>query len=238
MTTPRIAVRDVTREFGDGTGVRGVTTQLDPGEIVALVGLNGAGKTTLMRVLLGMLVPDSGIVEFDGQPIDRVARSAWATVGHLVEYPLTYGELTARQNLILSARLHWAQTDVVEKAMVEFNLTRYADKRARKLSLGNRQRLGLASALQHHPKLVILDEPTNSLDPSGVILLRDALRRSAASGAAVLVSSHHLDEVARIADRIEVLNSGRLIGRLAPGSADLERVFFDTVRADDEREGR
>ncbi len=234
MTTPRVALRDVTRQFGDGAGIRDVTIELGPGEIVALVGLNGAGKTTLMRVLLGMLAPTSGSVEFDGVPIERVPRSTWASVGHLVEYPLTYGELTARQNLALSARLHWARADVVEQAITAFNLSQYADKRARRLSLGNRQRLGLAAALQHNPNLVILDEPTNSLDPAGVILLRDALRRSASEGAAVLVSSHHLDEVARIADRIEVLNAGRLIGRLDPGVSELERVFFEAVLADDE----
>ncbi|MYR06657.1 ATP-binding cassette domain-containing protein [Gordonia sp. SID5947] len=238
MTTPRVALRGVTRQFADGTGVRRISLNLSAGEIVALVGLNGAGKTTLMRVLLGMLSPDAGTVELGGVPIGHVPSAAWRTVGHLVEYPLAYGELTARQNLVLSARLHRAPVDVVDRVMAEFALGPYADKRTRKLSLGNRQRLGLASALQHDPTVIVLDEPTNSLDPSGVITLRDALRCRAANGSAVLVSSHHLDEVARIADRIEVLNDGRLIGGLDPGADELERVFFEQVRADDERRHR
>jgi ABC-2 type transport system ATP-binding protein len=101
------------------------------------------------------------------------------------------------------------------------------------LSLGNRQRLGLASALQHGPRIIVLDEPTNALDPAGVILLREALLQRAAAGAGILVSSHHLDEVARIADRISVINQGRLIGFLDPHGVDIERSFFGLVLADD-----
>ncbi|MGG7611992.1 AAA family ATPase, partial [Streptomyces sp. ZG43] len=107
-----------------------------------------------------------------------------------------------------------------------------------RLSLGNRQRVGLAAALQHHPRLVVLDEPSNALDPAAVLLLRDALTRRARAGAAVLVSSHHLDEVARIAHRIVIMNAGRLIGDLDPVGADLEQAFFARVLADDETRAR
>ena len=100
---------------------------------------------------------------------------------------------------------------------------------ARRMSLGNKQRLGLAAALQHDPDLIVLDEPTNALDPSGVILLREALLRRAAAGAGVLVSSHHLDEVARIATRISVIADGRMIGTLDPDGVDIERAFFALV---------
>jgi ABC-2 type transport system ATP-binding protein len=123
----------------------------------------------------------------------------------------------------------------VGDALAELGLESLATRRARALSLGNRQRLGLAAVLLHGPRLIVLDEPTNALDPRGVILLRESLLRRAAEGSGVLVSSHHLDEVARIADRISVLNAGRLIGTLAPGRADLERAFFDAVYADDEK---
>ena len=105
---------------------------------------------------------------------------------------------------------------------------------APRLSKGNnRQRVGLAAALQHQPDFVVLDEPTNALDPAGVLRLRKLLLHRAEQGAAILVSSHHLDEVARIADRIWVLNYGRLIGELEPGTPDLERAFFEMVYADD-----
>jgi ABC-2 type transport system ATP-binding protein len=118
---------------------------------------------------------------------------------------------------------------MVDDVLAELDLARYARIRAGKLSLGNRQRLGLAAAVQHHPQLLILDEPTNALDPRGIVLVRDALRRRADAGAGVLVSSHHLDEVARIADRITVLNDGLVIGTLDPGGIDLERTFFQLV---------
>ena len=122
---------------------------------------------------------------------------------------------------------------MVDRIMTELNLAQYGACRSGKLSLGNRQRLGLASALQHDPRLIVLDEPSNALDPAGVILLREALLKRAAEGAGILVSSHHLDEVARISGRISVLNAGRIIGSLDPHEIDIERSFFDLVLADD-----
>jgi len=230
-----VAAAGLVRTFDDGTGVRGADLKIAPGQIHALVGLNGAGKSTLMRLLLGMLKPTAGAVTIAGQRLDHVD---WARVGHLVEYPLAYRELTCRQNLTLNARLHRLPAArigaMVESIISELRLTQYGDRKAGKLSLGNRQRLGLAAALQHESRLIILDEPTNSLDPSGVILLREAIARRAAAGAGILVSSHHLDEVARVADHICVLNAGRIIGSLDPHGVDLERSFFALVRADDE----
>lgn len=235
MAEYAVEAAGLVRTFDDGTGVRGADLRVAPGQILALVGLNGAGKSTLMRLLLGMLKPTAGTVTIAGQ---RLERADWAKVGHLVEYPLAYRELTCRQNLTLNARLHRVPAarigGMVESIINELRLTQYGDRRAGKLSLGNRQRLGLASALQHDSQLIVLDEPTNSLDPSGVILLREAIARRAAAGAGVLVSSHHLDEVARIADHICVLNAGRIIGSLDPHGVDIERSFFALVRADDE----
>ena len=230
-----LELRAVSRVFHGGAGVHDLDLVLAPSEIVALVGLNGAGKSTLMRLALGMLRPDSGEVLLDGRPLARAPREAWSRVGHLVEVPLAYPELSARQNLALAARLHGAGVACVDAAIEQWKLTAYADRRVRRLSLGNRQRVGLAAALQHRPRLVVLDEPTNALDPAGVLVLRDALLRRADEGAGVLVSSHHLDEVARIAHRIVMVNGGRLIGELSPTSADLERAFFEHVRLDDER---
>lgn len=232
-----IAAERATRTFRGGAGVVDVDLTVDPGEVHALIGLNGAGKSTLMRLLLGMLRPDAGLVRLGGRDPRRAGGDLWRRVGHLVEYPLAYGELTGRGNLELGARLRGVAPreipEMVDAVLGELRLERYADVRARRMSLGNRQRLGLASALQHDPRIIVLDEPTNALDPSGVILLRESLLRRADSGAAVLVSSHHLDEVARIAHRITVLNAGRVIGTLPPRGRDLERAFFDLVHADD-----
>ncbi|GAA1518907.1 ABC-2 type transport system ATP-binding protein [Agromyces terreus] len=232
-----LEARAIAREFPGGAGVRGIDLTVAAGEIHAVVGLNGAGKTTLMRLLLGMLRPQAGTVRLDGVEIADAAPQAWAGVGHLVEHPLAYPELDVRSNLLVSARLHGIPREraeaLVARALAEFDLERYARVRASRLSLGNRQRVGLAGALQHDPGLIVLDEPTNALDPAGVILLREALLRRAGAGAGVLVSSHHLDEVARIADRVTVVNAGRVIGNLDPAGVDLERAFFALVHADD-----
>ncbi|MEA5455140.1 ABC transporter ATP-binding protein [Sinomonas sp. JGH33] len=235
----RLAMSGVVRTFASGDGVRGVDLDVLPGQIHALVGLNGAGKTTLLRLALGMLRPQAGGIRIGGIPLEQAGPAEWAAVGHLVDAPLAYGELDARANLALAARLHAVpKPDVAHQiaaVFAELGLGAYAGRKVRALSLGNRQRLGLAAALVHGPQLIVLDEPTNSLDPRGVILLRESLLRRAEDGAGVLVSSHHLDEVARIADRISVLNAGKIIGGLDPHGINLERAFFDLVYADDER---
>src|SRR5699024_2635952 len=129
----------------------------------------------------------------------------WKDVGHLIERPFAYPELDVRTNLKLAAQLNMVEPvcapKTVDAAMIEFGLSTYAAVAARKLSLRNKQRLGLAAALQHHPKLIIRDEPTRGLDPAGVIMLREVLLHRLDDGVGVLVSSQHLDEVARIANR-------------------------------------
>lgn len=234
---PLLEGRDLTREFDGGVGVRGLDVAVAAGEVHALVGLNGAGKTTLMRLLLGMLSPDSGTVKVEGRDIRDVDPEIWARVGHLVDQPFAYPELDVRSNLTVAARLRGVPAarvaDTVERAITELELERYGRIRARVLSRGNLQRVGLACALQHDPGLLILDEPTIALDPKGVILLRESLLRRAAKGAAILVSSHHLDEVARIANRITVINRGRIVGTLDPRGVDIERAFFALVEHDE-----
>ena len=238
--TAALALENATRVFRNGSGIFDIDLELASGSIVALVGLNGAGKSTLMRVMLGMLRPESGHARLNGHDLDSAPLAEWARVGHLVEYPLAYPELTARRNLELSARLRGIAdvTAAIDRTIREFALEQYADRRVRTLSLGNRQRVGVAAALQHDPSTIVLDEPTNALDPAGVIRLRESLLRRATDGTAILVSSRHLDEVARIADRIVVMNAGRLIGDLAPDTPEIERAFFEAVRADDERANR
>jgi ABC-2 type transport system ATP-binding protein len=234
-----MALSGVSRTFAGGVGVHGVDLDIAPGQVHALVGLNGAGKSTLMKVLLGMLRPTSGSARIAGVPVRSVGPGVWSRVGHLVEGPLVYGEFTVRGNLEMSAALHGVprprRAALVDRGVVEFGLQPYMHRRARSLSFGNKQRLALAAALHHDPDFVVLDEPTTGLDPAGTILLRERLRRCAGEGAAILISSHHLDEVSRVADRITVINEGRLIGRLEPRGAELEQAFFALVLADDER---
>lgn len=229
-----LAFENVTRSFRGGTGVSDLTFQVESGEIVALIGLNGAGKTTLMRLALGMLRPQTGTVRLLGHTLDRLPAVAWAQVGALIEVPPAYPELTVRQNLRIACLLHKGDLRRVEDSVAAWLLHSVADRRFRRLSLGNRQRVGLAAALQHDPRLIVLDEPSNALDPASVILLREQLAHRARAGAAILVSSHHLDEVARIADRVLLMNAGRLIGELDTTGSDLERAFFERIRHDDE----
>lgn len=226
-------MEDVSYDYPHGEGVRDLDLTIDPGDIVALIGLNGAGRTTLMRLLLSMLRPRRGEVRLWGTAIPQLPHLAWRGMGALIERPAAYPELSVRENLHLARLLRGAEPGVVDQAIETWDLGQVADRRARRLSLGTRQRLGLAIALQHDPSLTVLDEPSGGLDPASVILLRDHLRERAADGAGILVSSHHLDEVARIADRVVLMNRGRLIGELDPRGLDLERVFFERIRADD-----
>ncbi|MGI9823795.1 ABC transporter ATP-binding protein [Agromyces sp. Marseille-Q5079] len=236
--TARLAAHGLCRRFGPTHAVEDVGLVVDPGQVHALVGLNGAGKTTLMRLLLGMLRPDHGGISIGGVALGGLPAERWARVGHLIETPFAYPELSVRANLTMAAQLRLVDRHqipaTVDQAISELELGAYAHVLSRRLSQGNRQRLGLAAALQHHPELIVLDEPSSSLDPAGVILLREAILRRRDAGAGILVSSHHLDEVARIADRITVMNHGRLIGTLDPRTPDLERAFFHAVHADDE----
>ena len=238
----RLEMCGATKVFGSDAGIVGVDLTVGVGEVHALIGLNGAGKTTLMGAILGMLRLTSGDITLDGVRLADLPATDWSRVGHLVGRPFGYPDLDIRTNLVLAARLNGVEppqvADVVDAAVTDMDLRRYANVPARQLSQGNVQRLGLAAALQHHPGLIVLDEPTNALDPAGVILLREHLVSRVSKGSGVLVSSHHLDEVARIAHRISVLNRGRIVGALSPDTPDLERAFFELVRDDDQRRPR
>jgi len=231
-----LAAEHVTRRFRTGAGVADADLEVHHGEVVALVGLNGAGKTTLMRLLLAMLRPQSGIVRLFGRALSESPQDDWASVGHAIATAPGYPDITVRRNLEMSAVLRGVsdRAAAIDAVVDEFGLVSYLAVKTRTLSTGNRQRAGLAAALVHAPRAIVLDEPTNALDPAGVIRLRESLLRRAGQGAAILVSSHHLDEVARFADRILVMNQGRLIGELPPHAPELERMLFETLWRDDE----
>ena len=240
MSTTEIALAAtaVRRSFGSEVALAGVDLAVRRGEICALVGLNGAGKSTLMRVLLGMLRPDAGAAAVLGRPSAIAGPAVWARVGHLIETPPRYAELTVTESVYAAARLHGLSRLSAAGASAaiidELELGHWASRRVGTLSLGNRQRLGIATALVHDPEVLVLDEPSNALDPLGVVRVRELLQaRARTAGAAVLVSSHHLDEVARMADRSVVLHRGRMIGSLDPRAADVERQFFAMALAAD-----
>ncbi|ADJ48309.1 multidrug ABC transporter ATPase [Amycolatopsis mediterranei S699] len=203
---------DLTKQYRDVLAVDDVTLRVAPGEIYALLGLNGAGKTTTIRMLLGLLRPTHGQVRLFGEQVEPGRNAVWAQVGYLVETPSAYPELTVTENLQVIARLRGLRNEkTVTDAIARLGLQPHAHHRAQTLSLGNKQRLGLAKALLHQPELLILDEPANGLDPAGVAEIRTLLHDLAHhDGVTILLSSHILTEVARLADRIGVLDHGRL----------------------------
>lgn len=220
--------------------LRGLDLELAPGQIRALVGLNGAGKTTALRVSLGMLRPDAGQVLLQGHDIWPTRAEMWGAVGHLVETPAAYPELTARDNIAHAILLHGAAPRQceprVEQLARALGMEAQLDQRVHRLSLGTRQKVGLISALAHGPAVAILDEPTNGLDPLAVVAFRDELRRLSALGSSILITSHHFDELARVSDEVDVLHGGRIIDTITPDERDLEKVFFEAVVAADQQE--
>ena len=233
-----LAADGLSRSFGSEQAVVDVDLVVPHGEIHAVIGLNGAGKTTLMRLLLGMLRPDRGRVQVMGCDVSMADGQVWRHVGHMIEAPFGYPELTVVENLQAAARLHGlpraAARAATERQVERLQLMQWAHRKGRALSAGNRQRLGLGCALIHDPRVLVLDEPTNSLDPFGVVLIRQLLRQASRQGAAILVSSHHLDEMARTARHLHVMHRGRMVGSLDPHGIDLERRFFDLILSVDQ----
>jgi len=211
-----IETNGLSKFYGEVRAVDSVNLRVKQAEIYGFLGLNGAGKTTTIRALLGMIRPNEGIVKVLGQVLGPGGRGPWAQVGHLVESPSAYPELSVRENLDIARRLHGIRnTEVVDETMSRLSIASYADRKAGTLSTGNLQRLGLARALLHNPELLILDEPANGLDPAGVVEIRELLASLAREhNTTVFMSSHILPEVDKLADRIGIIHKGKLIEEL------------------------
>ena len=221
-----IETNGLSKSYGPVHAVNSVDLRVKPGEIYAFIGLNGAGKTTTIRALLGMIRPSAGSVKVLGQTVGPYGRGPWQRVGHLVESPAAYPELTVRENLEITRRLHGIVDKEASSRVIErMTLASYADRKAGTLSTGNFQRLGLARALLHEPDLLILDEPANGLDPAGVVEIRELLvGLTCEKGVTVFMSSHILTEVDRLATRIGIIHQGRLI-------EELEATQLEEIRA-------
>ena len=211
-----IETNNLSKNYGDVFAVNKVNLRVKRGEIYGFLGLNGAGKTTTIRALLGMIRPSEGNVKVLGQVLGQGGRGPWAQVGHLVESPSAYPDLSVRENLDIARRLQGIQNPkVVDEAMDKLSIASYADRKAGTLSSGNFQRLGLARALLHKPELLILDEPSNALDPAGIVEIRELLISLAREqGVTIFMSSHILTEVNLLADRIGIIHKGKLIEEL------------------------
>jgi ABC-2 type transport system ATP-binding protein len=211
-----IETDDLGKRYGNIRAVVHLSLQVAEGEIYAFLGLNGAGKTTTIRLLLGMIKPTTGYARVLQTRVRVGEREPWGSVGYLVEIPHAYPELTVRENLEVARRLHpGVSSKAVERIIERLGLAEYADRRTGTLSQGNAQRLGLAKALLHAPKLLILDEPSLGLDPAGIVEIRDLLLElTRQQGVTVFMSSHLLSEVSRLARRIGIIHAGRLLQEL------------------------
>jgi len=219
-----IETNGLSKFYGDVRAVDSVDLRVKQGEIYGFLGLNGAGKTTTIRALLGMIRPSKGKVRVLNQALGGDGCGPWSRVGHLVESPAAYPELSVRENLDVARRLHGIQNPkTVEDVMDRLSIASYSKRKAGTLSSGNFQRLGLARALLHNPELLILDEPSNALDPAGIVEIRELLISMAREqGTTIFMSSHILSEVNLLADRIGIIHKGKLIEEL--DTARLEEI--------------
>jgi ABC-2 type transport system ATP-binding protein len=211
-TTVAVRGRGITKIFGDVVALDQIDVDVAQGQIHGLVGPNGAGKTTLLGLLLGLAVADEGSLHILGTPVGR-ALAAPDGVSGFVDGPGLYPTLTARQNLAALARLRHrdARTAGIDEILGEVGLSGVADDKVRGFSLGMRQRLGLAAALLTKPRLLVLDEPANGLDPAGKKHVHGVLNRLAADGAAVVLSSHRMDDLEALCSEVTILATGRVV---------------------------
>lgn len=227
-----LETRGLTKRFGRGadaqTAVDRVCLHVEEGRVYGLLGPNGAGKSTVLKMVCGMMRPTEGEILVDGHPWSR---DDLYQIGSLIEEAPLYPNLTARENLRVRTTMLGLPESRIGEVLETVGLADVGKKRAGRFSMGMKQRLGIALALLARPRLLVLDEPTNGLDPIGIEELRDLIRAFAAEGITVLVSSHILSEVQQMADRIGIIYRGRLAyeDELREG-CDLEALFMDVCR--------
>lgn len=222
-----LETRHISKAFGKQLAVDDVSIKVKKHTIYGLLGPNGAGKSTLLKMLTGLLRPTKGEIVINGHPWSR---KVLKDIGALIESPALYGNLTAYENLLVHAKLLHLPDSRIQEVLNIVGLENTGKKKASQFSLGMKQRLGIAKALLNHPKLLILDEPTNGLDPLGIQDLRKLIKSFAENGITVILSSHILSEVKQLADYIGIIQNGKLRyeGKIDE-SQDLEKLFIDVV---------
>ena len=220
--TASITATGLTRRFGALTAVDSVYLSIPAGTLYGFLGRNGAGKTTLIRMLLGLIRPTAGQVSILGRRVDSRGGPSgpWAEVGFLVDGSGLYPELSPRDHLRLAVIYRGVPPAACDDVVERLDLGRYLDVRSRALSQGNQQRLGLAMALVHRPRVLILDEPTIGMDPAGMVEIRALLRDLADTGATVFMSTHIVSEIESVADEIGIIHEARMIDQLSRARLD------------------
>lgn len=207
-----LSVKGLGKKIHGQTIVQNLSFEVRAGEIFGFLGPNGAGKTTTIRMLVGLARPSEGSIHIAGYDLQKDFMKAISTVGCIVENPELYPYLTGRENLELFARMTGISNERILKAVKQVELTNRINDRVRTYSLGMKQRLGIAQALLNNPKLLILDEPTNGLDPAGIRDMRSFIRRLARKeGIGIFISSHILHEVQILCDRVAIIQNGQLL---------------------------
>jgi ABC-2 type transport system ATP-binding protein len=234
-TTASVRARGIVKRFDEVVALDGIDLDVARGQIHGLVGPNGAGKTTLLGLMLGLAVADEGQLEILGSPVERALTGPDGVSG-FVDGPGLYPGLTARKNLAAFAALRGGRVAAadVDEALAEVGLSDVADDRVRGFSLGMRQRLGLATALLGRPRLLVLDEPSNGLDPAGKRHVHGLLRRLAADGTTVILSSHRMDDLEALCSEVTILVTGRVVftGPLTKLSTDDRELDYRLVTSD------
>lgn len=207
-----IQTKDLNKKYGERYAVRHLNLEIARGEIYGFLGPNGAGKTTTIRMLLGLIRPTMGSIRIFGQDLKKEKMNILRKVGSLVEYPSNYGHLTATQNLEAVRRILDVSKSRIDEVLDIVSLTKEAKRPVKGYSLGMKQRLGIATALLGNPELLILDEPTNGLDPEGIHEIRELIRSMPKQhGITVLVSSHLLSEVEQMAGTVGIIREGEMV---------------------------
>lgn len=235
-TQPIIATRGLTKTYGNTPVVNNLNLEVAPGVVHGLLGPNGSGKSTTMKMLLGLIAPTSGEITMLGQPMTAATRTkVLAGIGSLVEAPSAYPHLTGGENMRIATRLLKADPAHAQRAIELVRLENQMDKLVKNYSLGMKQRLGIAMALARDPQLLILDEPTNGLDPAGIEEIRELIVSLAREqGRTVLVSSHLLSEIEKMASHLTIINQGRCVFQGSQQElydAQLPDVFIQTPAA-------
>ncbi|MBP7496349.1 MAG: ABC transporter ATP-binding protein [Bacteroidales bacterium] len=228
-----ITTEKLSKRYKDILAVSDISLNVRKSEIYVFLGLNGAGKTTTIRMLLGMIRPTSGTAYINGKKVYADNLELWKNIGYLVEIPYSYPNLTVRENLEITRRLRFISDNTsIDKVIDKLQLNAYANRKAKNLSLGNAQRLGLAKALMHNPEILILDEPGNGLDPAGIYEIREMLSDLAENhGVTIFISSHILGEISRFATRIGIIHEGKLIQEIDAKQLDIhcrKRLLINT----------
>jgi len=211
-----IEAYNLIKKFKDLIAVNNISLEVESGEIYGFVGLNGAGKTTTIRMLLGMIRPktNQGAVKLFGKDI-RKNFTLWNDVGYMVESTNSYPNLSVKENLEVFFNLRkLIDNNLIDHVIDRLKLKDYQNAKAKHLSLGNLQRLGLAKVLMHRPKLLLLDEPMNGLDPAGIIEIREMLKELSRNGTTIFISSHILGELSKLVTKIGIIHKGKLIKEL------------------------